>query len=248
MFSPLNDPQVDEWFRQFDAASRHLPAEERASQREEMQQHLEGLVAAKVAQGQPNGAAWEAALAQFGNPAQIGRKINREWQQSRTGFRADIKAIVFGMGLTWLQSFAIPLWGAAWLLWMHFHGTGSFNGHAPQLPVLAYWIVDIGGTLLICAAIGRKYPLQAIKGAFYGYLLWILLFWAQVPVFLIYAHGHLYEPLPVMLGRAVLMMPLWMVGHVAVAYLASVTKRGWYRLSWSDFRLTPPRRRLRLSR
>lgn len=246
MSSPLNDPLVAEWFRRFDAAARHLPTDERAAQHEEIYQHLEGLAAAKVAQGQPNGVAWEAALAQFGDPVQIGRKINREWQQSRTGFCADMKAIVFGMGLTWLQSLAIPLWGAAWLLWMHFHGTGSFNGHAPQLPVLAYRTVGIGGTLLICAAIGRKYPLQAIKGAFYGYLLWILLSWAQVPVFLTYAHGHLYEPLPVMLGRAVLMMPLWMVGRVAVAYFASMTKRGWYKPSLADFKLTLPRRRLKL--
>ena len=54
MFSPHDSPAVNDWFRRFDAACRHLPAEERAAQREEVQQHLEGLVAAKIAQGQPN--------------------------------------------------------------------------------------------------------------------------------------------------------------------------------------------------
>ena len=69
MFSPHDSPTVNEWFQRFDAASRHLPAEERAAQREEIQQHLEGLAAAKMAQGQPTEAAWKAALMQFGDPA-----------------------------------------------------------------------------------------------------------------------------------------------------------------------------------
>lgn len=100
MFNPYDNPVVSDWFRRFDAASRHLLAEERVSQREEIQQHLVGLVAANMALGQPNEEAWKAALKQFGDPTQIGRRIDQEWQQGRTGFRADVNALVFGVSLT----------------------------------------------------------------------------------------------------------------------------------------------------
>ena len=90
MFSPLNDPTVADWFRHLDTGWRRLPANEQARQREEVQQHLEGLVAAKTAQGQSSEDAWKNSLVQFGDPTQIGRKMYNGWRLSKTGFRAEM--------------------------------------------------------------------------------------------------------------------------------------------------------------
>ena len=98
MFSPHDSPAVKDWFQRFDAASRHLPAEERAVQRQEIQQHLEALVVAHEELGTPPAEAWRLALTQFGNPTKIGRKIGEEWQQGRTGPSADKHAIQYATG------------------------------------------------------------------------------------------------------------------------------------------------------
>lgn len=243
MFSPHDSHPAKEWFRRFDAASRHLPAEERTSQRQEIKQHLEGLVAAKVAQGQSNGAAWESALKQFGDPTQIGRKMYREWQQGQTGFRADMKAILFGIGLQALRRFVVQLLFFFWFNSLYAHGKGLVGVSLVVQSTLAY-----GGSVFIYAAIGRKYPLQAIKGAFYTTVLWNLWAWILFVIAASDRHNALVHPLPVWLIHSVLLIPLWVVIHVAIAYLASVTKRGWYRPSLADFKLTLPRRRPQLSR
>ncbi len=238
MFSPLNDPQADEWFRRFDAASRRLPAEERASQRQEIQQHLEGLVAANKASGQPHDEAWQAALKQFGDPTQIGRKMYREWQQGRTGFRADIKAILFGVGLQVLRRFIVVLLFFFWFNSLYAHGKGLVG-----IPFVVQSVLAYGGSVFIYAAVGRKYPLQAIKGAFYTDLLWNLCYWMLFVIAASNQHNTFVHPLPVWFIHSVLLIPVWMVSHVAIAYLASMTKRGWYRPSLADFTLTLPRRR-----
>ena len=243
MFNPHDSPAVKDWFQRFDAASRRLPAEERASQREEIQQHLDGLVAAKVALGQPLEAAWEAALRQFGDPAQIGRKMYQEWQQGRTGFRADMKAILFGLGLTWLLSIVFPLCAFVQLLWAHSHGASNFNGSMFDLPLIARQAAGYGGALLICTAIGRKYPSQAIRAAFYSSLLWGLIGALQLAAFGIYNKAILAQPLSAMEAHTLLWTPVWALSHSIASYLASVTRRGWYRPSLADFKLTLPRKR-----
>ena len=119
MFSPHDSPAVKDWFQRFDAASRRLPAEERASQREEIQQHLEGLVAGRIAQGQPNEVAWEAATRQFGDPAQIGRKIDQEWQQGHSWLHSDVVAIFSATSISLVM---MTLGSFLLNLWVHSHG------------------------------------------------------------------------------------------------------------------------------
>jgi len=168
MSSPLDDPQVEEWFRQFDAALRFLPAEERAVQRQEIQQHLEALVAAHQELGSTPAEAWRLALTQFGNPTKIGRKIYEEWQQGRTGPDADKQAIAYAAGLIgcYFAYFLIPyMLRNIWL-----NGERDLIGFAP-FPAAVYLIVLLGGTLPVGIVIGRTRPLQAIKSAFYGSLL-----------------------------------------------------------------------------
>lgn len=242
MFSPLDTPEAQEWFRRFDAALRRLPVEERTRQREEMQQHLEGLVTAHEALGQLHEAAWKAALTQFGDPAQIGRKIAQEWRQGRTGFRADMAAILFGIGLQVIRAIVVNLLFSLWFSrlynpgdTLYAHGKGMVN----IWPVIQS-ILAIGGSIVIYAAIGRKYPSQAIKGAFYTDLLSNLWFWTQIAI----AASEWRNAFV----HSMLWLPFWIIGHITVSYLASVTKRGWYRPTLADFKLALPRLRRQTSR
>ena len=169
MFNLYDNPAVSDWFRRFDAASRHLPAEERVSQREEIQQHLVGLVAANMALGQPNEEAWKAALKQFGDPTQIGRRIDQEWQQGRTGPSADKDAIRYAAGHIgcYFAYFLIPYA----LRDICLDGSKDLIGFAP-LPTAVYLIYAFGGAIPVGVLIGRNRPLQAVRAAFYASLVW----------------------------------------------------------------------------
>jgi hypothetical protein len=244
MFSPPNIPAVSHWFQRLDAAWRRMPAEERKIQREEVQQHLEGLVAAKVAQGQSVEEAWNAALNQFGDPAQIGRKVYQEWRQEKTGFRADMTAILFGVGLHVAERISFPLLTLWALLWPSVHPAGTtVVMPLNNSPVIGYIL-----SVAIYTAIGLRYPYQAIKGALYSYLLWSL--WGMISLALFFsAHPTLKQPqsFSAMMLHSLPWMPVFATGQAIVAYLASVTKRGWYRPSWDDFKITLPSRRRRVN-
>jgi len=168
MFSPLNDPQVEDWFQRLNAAWKRMPADEQVRQREEVQQHLESLIADREKQGEAPDTAWRVALDQFGDPESFGRRIAEEWRQSKRGFRADLTAIGFGLGLNilfWL--FAGPLCGLWFQSLRDAHGIGVFTFVGALRLVIGY-----SGLILVNSAIGLRYPLQALKGAFYSHILW----------------------------------------------------------------------------
>lgn len=226
MFSPLNDPQVEHWFQRLNAPLKRLPADERTQIHQEVRQHLEALAAANEELGSSPPEALELALQQFGDPGKIGKQMAQEWHQSRTGFRAETTAILFGVGLQAL------MWVTLWLL--------------PLLgvPMLADYFVYLGVTqIVLYFVLGRRYSLQAIRSAFYTDILcsvWYLL--GNILV------GILHTAIPQLLIVAfhptfllIILMPSFL--HLGIAYLASVTKRGWYRPTWEDFKLTWPKRR-----
>ena len=244
MFSPLNDPNVTDWFRRLDTAWRRMPAEEQQRQREEMQQHLEGLVTAKVAAGQSAEDAWNAALVQFGNPAQIGHKVYQEWCQSKVGFRAEIMAVLFGLGLSALNYGLIQLLLSSPLIILYFTG----NLYPQWLYTTAFSIaletIFYGGGILSYVLLGRKYPFQAIKGALFTFVLSALLGWIPVTAYVV--RGNHINPahvLTAMATRTLPLVPSRLAGIVMLSYLASVTKRGWYKPTFEDFKLTLPKRR-----
>jgi len=230
MLNPHNSPAVNDWFRRLDAAWRRMPADERTRQRDEVQQHLEGLVAAKVAQGQSVEAAWNAALKQFGEPTQIGRKMYQEWRRNRAGFHADARAVLFGVRLNVLVGFVIQN-----ICWQGFMPIPWF--------ILIGLLLLSGAGVLTYVPIGRKYPFQAIKSAFYTTILSDL--WCIIGSVIAYKVHFGIPQLSVMPGNltSFLLMPTGLIFYVAVAYFASVTKRGWYRPSWADFKITLPSRR-----
>lgn len=249
MFSPRDSQTPEGWFRRFDAASRRLPAEERDSQREEIRQHLDGLVAAKTALGQSPEAAWKAALTRFGDPAQIGRKMYQEWQQARTGFRADIHAIVFGASLTLVIWFVLELLWAFWFDRLYNENNSLYtHGHGlVGLALVACRVVSYGGAALTSVAMGRKYPFQAIKSAFYPHVLWDLWVLGSLTMSISGHMSHVDHSQWSLIAHIIFSMPLWTMVCVTLAYLASVTKRGWYRPTLADFKLTLPRKRPQLS-
>ena len=212
MFSPLNDSKVIEWFQRLDTAWKRMPDEERTRQREEVQQHLESLVAAKVAEGQASDEAWNTALTQFGDPAQFGRKLYREWKQSKVGFRAEMFAILFALELQVLIRLFFVLFGFMMVV---------------GIPPLACVLLYLACFPLACVFVGRRYPMQAIKGMFYSGLLCSL--WMGVE----------YQTSPVRFLASTFIVVSF---QVLIAYLASVTKRGWYRPTLADFKLTLPGR------
>ena len=243
MFSPLDDPQLEQWFVRFNAPLKRLPAEERAALHLEVRQHLEALAAANEELGSSPEEASVLALEQFGDPKIIGKRLSQEWRQGRTGFRADMAAIFYGFGLQ-------TLWWVVERLVATECFARLFDAYGKSvlgIIVVVGSIIGYGGLVLVNTAIGRKYPFQAIKGAFYAYVLWNL--WNLVSdAAFIFLQPSLRHSLSIMLTHSLPWMPLWMAGHVTVAYFASVTKRGWYRPALADFQLTLPRRRPQLSR
>lgn len=233
MFSPHDSPAVKDWFQRFDAASRRLPAGERASQREEIQQHLEGLVAAKIAQGQPIGVAWEAATRQFGDPTQIGRKMYQEWQQGHSWLRSDVASIFCATSISLVM---MTLGSSLLHLWVHSHGWQSVTW-AIRFPL------SFGVTATAGLVIGLQYPLQALKATFYGVSLIYMWTWATWLLRVAQAPIEQVMQVTLFIGAAALYAALWIAISVGAAYLASVTKRGWYRPSLADFKLTLPRKR-----
>ena len=90
MFNQLESRALDQWFQRFNTALRRLPAAERADLHQEVRQHLDSLVAANEELGSSPDEAWELALAQFGDPARIGRRIS--WEPS--GWRLALSQVV----------------------------------------------------------------------------------------------------------------------------------------------------------
>lgn len=235
MFSPLNDPSVDQWFQQFNAPLKRLPVEERAQLHTEVRQHLEALVAANEELGSSSAEAWTHALNQFGKPKIIGKRLAWEWQENQQTPEAAWHAVRFGIRahLGWALLFLLPF---------------AALSHAEFTTVdarLLHYIQGVAGTLLLPAFIGFCRPSHAIKAALYSSLLFIGLGFCLVLPFLWQTYtGH-------SAGNAYPITLLsWAEGRIPetvstliAAYLASVTRRGWYRPTLSDFKISLPRRR-----
>ena len=237
MFNPLENEILDEWFQRFNAPMKRLPAEERAVLNLEVRQHLEALVAANEELGSSPQEAWEHALQQFGDPTRIGRKMYQEWRQGKMGFCADMSAILFGLGLQAMRGVLVQ-----WLL-------NSPNGTSHP-DALLLWMLGFPMTAIIGISIGRKYPHQAIKGALLWPFLWPVGAWIAIAT--AYKMGWTQisngEALPLLVLHIILYNGTTFFLSCVTAYLASMTKRGWYRPSLADFKLTLPRRRPQVSR
>ena len=125
MFSPLNDPQVEQWFQRLNAPLKRLPAEERTQLHHEVRQHLEALAAANEELGSSPSEALELALQQFGDPSKFGKKMAQEWHQGKIGFRADAAAVMFGVGC---QMTIMIAWMVLINVWQSGHHNHPLSG------------------------------------------------------------------------------------------------------------------------
>ncbi len=236
MFSPLNDPQVEQWFQRLNAPLKRLPAAERAEMHEEVRQHLDALVAANEELGITPQEAWEYALQQFGDPTRIGRRLAWEWRRGRglvsPDITADMGAVLCGLGASTVVYAGISL---AYVFLCTPARYGEFLNSHREIMAVAMSVVF---PILMGLMVGRKCPMRALTGALYAALLWPALPLAVTATDL----G------PVELHQLLIWECSWLTLSSGAAYLASVTKRGWYRPSWADFNLTLPRRRHQLSR
>ena len=244
MFSPLNDPHVADWFRRLDAAWRRMPAEEQARQREEVQQHLEALAAANEELGSSPEEARQFALSQFGDPSKFGKRMAWEWQRKQGFIGPQIASVFYGIVICSASMFAVA--AIDWLVTASLHFVMNITLTYDPFPSVTCGALGI--PIVTGVAVGWKYPRHALKGASYAACLWPLL-----PAFALFLRMlqpclvspmHIYWP---NFAIACFAFPVWLFLTCGASYFASVTKRGWYKPSWEDFKITLPSRTKQMS-
>ena len=230
MFNPLDNEALDEWFQRLNAPLKRLPTEDRAELHQEVRQHLEALVAANEELGSSSSEAWEHALTQFGDPARIGKRLAWEWRRGQGWVSPDMAAILYGLATHLVAAVAVTAFAK---ILFALGLTGSTDVTLEYL---------FGVPVLVGMGVGRKYPERALAGAFYGALTWpILPVSAVLPVFVA-------APVVYAVSLPLLFSVLWLGLTCGAAYLASVTRRGWYRPTLADFKLTLPCKHPQISR
>ncbi len=237
MFSPLENEELDRWFQRLNAPLKRLPADERANLHLEVRQHLEALVAANEELGSTPEEAWKHALIQFGDSGSFGKKMAQEWRQDRTDFRAVMVALRCGVGVH--ATSVLGLVAMLFLIDRLLLFPMGLNEPTGLLGI-GYFV---GVPLITGLVIGRKHPCRALTAALYTSLV--------LPISPVaFAAFALSAP------HVTKAMMFWVVlkdlGPVCTdslllncgaAYLASVTKRGWYKPTWEEFKLTLPKQR-----
>ena len=244
MFSPLENEEQDGWFQRLNKPLKRLPAEERAELHAEVRQHLEALAAANEELGSTPKEAWEHALTQFGEPDKVGKRMAWEWRHGQGLIGPQLAAILCGVGVTaialpmvmlinWLASTVTYLTMNIILVHELINGCTWVFGWAPSI---------------VGAVVGRKHPHWALAGAFYNALTWPIL-----PGLDLLSCG-LQQSRP---GPTIVLQCSQLYGFISVcwllptcgaAYVASVTKRGWYRPSLADFKIALPSRTKQVNR
>src|SRR5262245_39311478 len=83
MENPRSEALIDAYFAKLHAQMGRMPEAQRRELEQELRQHLAALVARRVELGLSPEGATAAALARFGDPVRIGRRLARE---SRSGW------------------------------------------------------------------------------------------------------------------------------------------------------------------
>lgn len=163
MPSPPNETMVNAYFARLAAPLAPLPADVRDAQLRELHQHLAALVSAREAQGLSPEDATASALAQMGDPTQVGRNLCREWKRSR---RDPFWSTVIAIGLT---QFILYTFMTERLMWLfQSQGThGMFSRQSSFLftDLLAMWYVLV--SVLGGIFVGRRLLERAVAGAFF---------------------------------------------------------------------------------
>jgi hypothetical protein len=129
MDSPRSKSLIDAYFAQLDAQLAGMPEAPRRELEQELRQHLAALVAAHEELGRTPEDATAAALARFGDPVRIGRRLARVSQ--RAGFCgrfADPRA-------RWVRAASlIGIYAAAWTFGGMLKTGGAFPASLREAP------------------------------------------------------------------------------------------------------------------
>ena len=231
MFSPLNDPHIEDWFQRLNAPLKRLPADERTQLHLEVRQHLDALAAANEELGSSPDEARRFALEQFGDPGKFGRQMLREAMTLGPDPNQWAKKPLMA---AWMYCSVVSLLGvgAIWTVWMACLGLlWTFAPMLSESSLLSILVSNFVGAGMLAASVlggwltGRKMKSHALAGAVCA------LFSLSVPDTLLLLLVDHDVP-------GGFKFSAWAISGCVSAYFASVTKRGWYNPMWEDLKIT----------
>ena len=238
MFSPLENEELDRWFQRLNGPLKRLPDSERRELHLEVRQHLEALAKANEELGSSPEEAWRYALIQFGDPARIGRRMAWEWRRSQGWMSLDMIAVLYGAGVHAAAAAGLVVLFCVVSILDYFFGERILGRGTGWLMTAGYFV---GVPVLTGFKLGRKYPSLALKIALHtAFVLPILP--TLIGLTAAISQGMCYEFLVIFMYCSAMFFG-WLVLTCGAAYFASVTKRGWYRPTLDDFKITLPQRR-----
>ncbi len=238
MLRLLGNKELDAWFQRLNTPLKRLPADERRELHAEVRQHLEALAAANEELGSLPEEAWEHALTQFGDPGKFARRMVWEWRRGQGWVSPDMAAVLYGCGVHAVASVGFLALFCVVSVLDYFFGERILGRGVGWLLTAGYFVGVPG---LTGFKLGRKYPSQASKSALHtAFVLPILP--TLIGLIAAISQGVSYQYV-VILVSFLAVFSGWLLLTCGAAYLASVTKRGWYRPSWADFKIALPKRR-----
>ena len=239
MLNSQDNEELDNWFQRLNAPLKYLPPGERQQLHEEVRQHLDALAKANEELGSTQEEARQFALAQFGDPTKIGRRMAWEWRRGQELLSPDMAAVLYGIGVHVAASAGLVALFCIAAVLDYFSGE-RILGKAGGLVTAGYFV---GIPILAGFKLGRKYPRQALTGAFYAFLvLPVLPLLSAAALSVVQTPGEMWRIAAAAVGASAGMLSL----TCGAAYLASTMERGWYRPTWADFKITLPKRRRRV--
>jgi hypothetical protein len=153
----MNLNRLDEYLDECEAPLARLPITERDEWRDEARQHLLALVEAHVELGVSEEEAVEAALRQFGEPRQLGKKLAAALRRTGCSRAEAHRRGVFAWTLAWNLGFAV-LAASRLLLTPPEAGTGPWG------PAATAWSVAGGAAVWAMGHVLAKVMLREEAG------------------------------------------------------------------------------------
>ena len=142
-----------------------LPVKRRAEELREMRTHLENAVIVNRELGQPEGEAVQAAVAQFGTPADLGENVVWAWRRGRSLNRRSLLGAV-ASSLILLNTLPSLMIALTCMLVVPFAELMRGTCHWPDAAITAFCFLSVAlpTWLLIGAGSGRLFPKRAVVG------------------------------------------------------------------------------------
>ena len=194
-----------------------LPVKRRAEELREMRTHLENAVIVNRELGQPEGEAVQAAVAQFGTPADLGENVVWVWRRERTLNGRDFWGAALSTPLMllflWLAISHIPPFAIPWLD----RYCAEHKNFAQTLGVALSDGMFFATFGLVGIIAGRLFPKRAMRGVGLG-LAFFWIGWANMNIF----HSGWFH-----MNLRILSLNATDIGWILTALLAAWTGSRW---------------------